>query len=88
MTHYDSLNKLFNSQCNKLKGGIKNGNEVTLKLLSNVVSDFNDETNFLHKVLLSNAQVLRLRHAFANNFSANIKLSKTYLHDFSYYENK
>ena len=33
MTEYDTLNeKLFNSQLNKLKSGIKNGTEVTLKL--------------------------------------------------------
>ena len=31
-------------------------------------------------VSLTNTQVLRFRKAFANNFSANIKLSKTKLH--------
>ena len=39
-----------------------------------------DETNFLHRLLLTNTQVLRLRKVFANNSSANIKLSKTQLH--------
>ena len=51
-----------------------------MKLSSNVVGDSNDENNFLHKLLLTNAQVSKLCKAFANNTSANIKLSKTQLH--------
>ena len=50
-----------------------------MKFSSNVVTDSNDENNFPHKLLLTNTQVLRLRKAFANNSSANIKLSKTQL---------
>ena len=34
----------------------------------------------MHKLLLTNTQVSRLRKAIENNFSANIKLSKTQLH--------
>ena len=68
----------------KLKSGIKSGTEVTLKISSNVVSDSNDHSNnlwnFPHKLLLINTQVLRLHKAFANNSSANMKLSKTQLH--------
>ena len=77
MTQHKKLNvKLSNSQLNKLKPGIKNGNEVTFKILSNVAGDSNDENNFLHKLLLTNAQVSKLRKALPNNSSANIKLSK------------
>ena len=47
---------------------------------SNVVGNPNDEKNFPHKLLLTNTQVLKLRKAFANNSSANTKLSKTQLH--------
>ena len=80
MTQYNTLNvKLSNSQLKKLKLEIKNGTEITLKL-SNDSSDSNDENNFLHILLLTSTQVLRLRKAFANNSSANIKLSKTQLH--------
>ena len=44
MTQYDILNvKLSNLQLNKLKSGIKNGIEVTLKISSNVLGDSNDE---------------------------------------------
>ena len=38
-----------------------------------------NENNFPHKLLLTNTQVSNLRKAFANNSSANIKLSKTQL---------
>ena len=43
-----------------------------LKILSNVVGDSIGENNFLHKLLLTNKHVSRLRKAFANNSSANI----------------
>ena len=40
MTQYNTLNiKLSNSHLNKLKSGMKNGSEVTLKLPSNDVAD-------------------------------------------------
>ena len=71
---------MSNSQLNKLKSGIKNDTKVTLKISSNVGGDSNDENNFPHKLLLTNTQVSKLRKAFANNSSANIKLSKTQLH--------
>ena len=59
---------------------MKNGTKVTLNLSSNLVGDSNDENNFPHKLSLTNTQVSKLRKAFANNSSANIKLSKTELH--------
>ena len=68
------------TQLNKLKLGIKTGIEVALKLSSNAVGNSNDENNFPHQLLLTNTQVSRLRQAFANSSSANIKLSKTRLH--------
>ena len=81
MTQYNALNvKLPNSQPSKLKSAIKNGTRVTLNLLSNIAGDSNDENNFPHKSLLTNTEVSKLRKAFANNFSVNIKLSKTKLH--------
>ena len=39
------------------------------------MGDSNDENNVPHKLLLTNTQVLKLRKAFANNSSANMKLS-------------
>ena len=78
MTQYNSLNvKLSNSQLNKFKSAIKNENEVVLRLSSNMIGD--NETNFPHKLLLTNRQVSNLRKAFANHLSADIKLSKAHL---------
>ena len=52
MTQYNSLNvKLSNSQLNKLKSAIKNESEVVLKLSSSMIG--NNETNFCHKLLLT-----------------------------------
>ena len=68
MTQYNTLNvKLSNSQLNKLKSGIENGTEVTLKISSNVAGDSNDENNFPRKLLLTNTQVLRFRKDFGSN---------------------
>ena len=56
---------------------MKNETEVVLRLSSNSIGD--NETNFPHKLLLTNRQVVNLRNAFANHSSADIKLSKTQL---------
>ena len=76
MTQYNSLDvKLSNSQLNKFTSAIKNEAKVVLRLSSNVIGD--NETNFAHKLLLTNRQVANIRKAFANNSSIDIKLSKT-----------
>ena len=75
MTQYNPFNvKLSNSQLNKLKSTIKNGTEATLNLSSNLIGNSNDE------MFLTNPQVLSLHKPFANDSSANTKLSKTQLH--------
>ena len=80
MTQYNSLKgKLSNSQLNKLKSAIKNGTDVVLRLSSNMVGNSDDETNFPHKLLLTNRQTLSLRKAFNNHTSADIKFSKAQL---------
>ena len=74
MPKYNILNvKLSKSQFSKLKSGIKDGTEITLNLPSNLTGNSNDETNFPHKLLLTNTQVLRLCKTFGNDSSANIK---------------
>ena len=74
MSQYNTLNvKLSNSQLNKLKSAIKNGTEVILNLFfSNLIGNFNGETNFEHKLLLTDTQVSKIRKAFENASSANI----------------
>ena len=75
MTQYNTLNaKVSNLQLNKLKSAIKNGTEVTVNLSSNIIGDSNDDNNLPHKLFLTNTQVSKLRKAFANNSTANIKL--------------
>ena len=80
MAQYDSLNvKLSNLQINKLKSARKNEAKVVLRLSSNMIDKSDDETNFPHKLLLTNRQVANLCKAFANYLSTDIKLSKTQL---------
>ena len=80
MTQYNSLNvNLSNPQLNKLKSAIKNGTDMVLRLSTNMVGNLNNETNFPHKLLLTNRQILSLRKAFANHTSVDIKLSKAQL---------
>ena len=62
-----------NSELNKLKSGMKNDTEVTLKLSSNIVGDSNDENKFPHQISFTNTQVSKLRKAFANGSSTNIR---------------
>ena len=76
MTQYNCLKvNLSNSQLNKLKSAIKNEIETVLRLSSNMIGA--DETNFPHKLPLTNSQVSNLCKAFADKSSTDIKLSKT-----------
>ena len=77
MTQYNSLNvKLSNSQINKIKQALKNETDVILRSSSNMIGNSQNETNFSHKLLLTNRQVANLRKVFANHTSTDIKLSK------------
>ena len=44
-----------------------------------MIGNSDDETNFPHKLLLTDRQVANLRRVFANHTSTDIKLSKTQL---------
>ena len=80
MTQYNSLNlKLSNSQLNKLNSAIKNETDVVLRLSSNMIGHSEDETNFPHKLLLTNRQAANLRKAFGKHTSTDIKLSRIQL---------
>ena len=80
MTQYNSLNvKLSNSQLNKPKSAIKNETDVVLRISSGMVGDSNDNTNFPHKLLLTDRQVANIRKAFSDNLSTDVKFSKTQL---------
>ena len=80
MTQYNSLNvKLSNSQLNKLKSAIKNEPDLVLRISSGMVGNSNDNTNFSHKLLLTDRQVANIRKDFSNNLSTDVKFSKTQL---------
>ena len=52
---------------------------MILRLSSNMIGNSDDETNFLHKLLLTNRQIANLCKAFANHTTTDIKLSKAQL---------
>ena len=53
MAQYNTLKvKLSNLQLNKIKSRTKNGNEINLEILSNVIGDSNDGNNFSHNLFL------------------------------------
>ena len=51
--------------------------KVVLRLSSNMIGD--NETDFSHKLLLTNRQIANLGKAFARHLSTDMKLSKTQL---------
>ena len=80
MTQYNSSKvKLSNSQLNKFNSPVKKETDAALRLSSNMIGNPDDETNFPHKLLLTNRQIANLRKAFANHTSTDIKLSKAHL---------
>ena len=65
--------KLSNSKLNKLQSTVKNQTGVTLTMSMKM---FNGN-NLLHELLLTTRrQKIKLRNAFENNMSTDIKLSK------------
>ena len=73
MVEYSKVDaKLTNSQLKKLKTAVKKKTEVTLRM-SFKMFDGND---LPHELLLTTRQKTKLRNAFNNNMSTDIKLSK------------
>ena len=68
--------KLSDLQLNRFKSGFKNKTEVTLNLSPNLIGNSSKESNFQHKLLLTDTQVSIIRTALGNDSSVNIKLSK------------
>ena len=61
------MNQLSNSKIKKLKFAITNETAATLRLYSKMIGNRSDETNFPHKLLLTNIPVLKPHNPFANN---------------------
>ena len=73
MVEYNTVNaKLSNSQLNKLKSAAKNRQETILRMNARMLS----ANNLSHELLLTTRQTTKLRNAFENNMSTDIKLSK------------
>ena len=68
--------KSINPQLKKFTSAIENESEEVLRLSPNMIGD--NKTDFPHKFLLTNRQVLNLSKAFANHSSADIKLILSY----------
>ena len=65
--------KLTDTQLKKLKDAVKDNARITLRMNKKMF----DENDLPHKLLITTRQKTKLRNAFNNNSSADIKLSKT-----------
>ena len=73
MVEYTKLNvKLPNTQIKKLKDAVKNNTGITLRI---ILKMFNGN-NLPHELLLTTRQKTKIRNAFHNNTSTDIKFSK------------
>ena len=74
MVEYNKVNvKLSDSQLNKLKSAVRNQTGITLRMNIKLL----ERNNLPHELLLTTRQKMKLRNAFENNMSANIKFCKT-----------
>ena len=74
MVEYTKVNvKLSDSQIKKLKDAVKDNTGTTLRIKLKLFHG----NDLPHELLLATRQKTKLRYAFNNNTSANLKLSKT-----------
>ena len=77
MAYYQEARvKLTNTQLNKLKPAAKNRTRTILRLNK---KNFKNE-ELPHELFLTTRQIIKLRNAFANNMSIDIKLSKAQIY--------
>ena len=73
MVDYTKVNvKLSNTQLKKLKDAVKNNTRTTLRINSKMF----DGNSLPHELLLTTRQKIKIRNAFNNNMSTDLKLSK------------
>ena len=76
MVEYSKVNvKLSDTQLKKLKTAVKNKTGTTLRINLKM---FN-ENNLPHELLLTTRQKTKVRIAFNNNMSTDLKLSKAHI---------
>ena len=74
MVEYNKVNvKLSDTQLKKLKNAVKNKTGTTLRISLKM---FNG-SNLPHELLLTTRQKIKVRNAFNNNMSTDLKHSKT-----------
>ena len=74
MIEYTKVNvKLSDSQIKKLKDAVKDNAGTTLQISSKMF----DGNDLPHELLLTTRQKTKLRNAFNNNMSTDLKLFKT-----------
>ena len=74
MVKYTEVNiKLSDSQIKKLKDSVKDNTGATLRISLKMF----DENDLKHELLLTTRQETKIRNAFNNNTSTDLKLSKT-----------
>ena len=73
MVEYSKINvKLSDTQLKKLKIAAKDNTGATLRMSLRMTN----ENNLPHELLLTERQKTKLKNAFGNNMSTDIKLSK------------
>ena len=73
MVEYSKINvKLTDTQLKKLKTAVKNKTGTTLRMSSKMF----DGNDLLHELLLTTRQKTKVRNAFNNNMSTDVRLSK------------
>ena len=73
MVEYNKVNvKLLNTQLKYLKNALKNKTGTTLRINFKMF----DGNNLPHELLLATRQKAKVRNAFNNNMSTDLKLSK------------
>ena len=73
MVEYKKVNvKWSDIQLKKLKTGVKNKSETTLRISLNMFHG----NDLPHELLLTTRQKINLRNVFNNNMSTDLKLSK------------
>ena len=76
MVEYSKVNvKLTDTQLEKLKTDVNNKTETTLRMSLKMF----DRNNLPHELLLTTRQKAKLRNAFSNNMSTDLKLSKAHI---------
>ena len=77
MVEYNKVNvKLSDSQLNKLKTAVKNGQGLTFVSLTWINIKMFNGNNLPHELLLTTKQKTKLKNALENNISTDIKLSR------------